>query len=493
MFWWLAGVVQAVFAALCASVVAAFLVLVCIPRLHMPVRARLRPLAILEVENGLSWVYEAQRFRRPWLTTLFSHSSHSVSVTFYASVLPILFWLGLPELGRDLVFMMALAVYVGNAIKDLVCAPRPLGLSYGRQRLLFLGGSDEEVEKNAKEYGLPSSHTLNTLCLNYLFVWYLYDRQLITTGTAAALYCLVALWVVWIAASRIYLGFHTPVDILAGAVAGLAVLVCYIAIEGLITRWLLSGPQAVAHAALACLVLLRLHPRPLAHTPSYEFSTCFLGAMFGVVAGVAWISPHMHQPGVQLVQLWSAGGVGTLRGSRLLFAARRMGVGFLVVGLLKEVSRAVLLAVLPFLYRFFPLSVRRLWQPPVHNLYMLPPTEEQQQQQETNGQPGAAPNGQLRQRRHGPPDRNGTTDDGTVHVKLSNGKHGSGSSNGTRPGPSKAPSAGPVPDPRLLAALPHNPKGVPWDVDVTSRFFAYASIGVAVAGVTPRIFLAMGW
>lgn len=126
-----------------------------------------------------------------------------------------------------------------------------------------------------QEYGLPSSHTLNTLCLNYMIVWYLYDRQLIAAGTAAILYCLVALWVslrwlcctwrpsspacvqaplmpcarscppgwptawgllwlqvMWIAASRLYLGLHTPIDILAGAVAGLAVLVCFIAIEG---------------------------------------------------------------------------------------------------------------------------------------------------------------------------------------------------------------------------------------------------------------------
>ena len=38
--------------------------------------------------------------------------------------------------------------------------------------------------------------------------------------------------VVWIAASRLYLGLHTAVDILAGAVAGLACLVCFIAVEG---------------------------------------------------------------------------------------------------------------------------------------------------------------------------------------------------------------------------------------------------------------------
>ncbi len=46
-----------------------------------------------------------------------------------------------------------------------------------------------------QEYGLPSSHTMNTLCLNYMFVWYLLNRELIAPGTAAVLYCLVALWV----------------------------------------------------------------------------------------------------------------------------------------------------------------------------------------------------------------------------------------------------------------------------------------------------------
>lgn len=126
-----------------------------------------------------------------------------------ASFLPSLFWLGLPELGRNLVFLvrpaalwlrcaalrcghaalwscckpllcpaafslcslpldptlahalttpnlrncclqMTLSLYVGNAIKDLVSSPRPLGVPYGRQRLRFLGGSDEETELNAK-------------------------------------------------------------------------------------------------------------------------------------------------------------------------------------------------------------------------------------------------------------------------------------------------------------------------------------------------------
>lgn len=51
MLWTLAGALHAGFSALCVSLVAAFFLLVCTPVLHQPVRARLRPLALQEVEQ----------------------------------------------------------------------------------------------------------------------------------------------------------------------------------------------------------------------------------------------------------------------------------------------------------------------------------------------------------------------------------------------------------------------------------------------------------
>lgn len=48
---------------------------------------------------------------------------------------------------------MSLCLYVGNAIKDLVCAPRPLQVAYGREKLKLLGGHSTEVEVNAKVGG----------------------------------------------------------------------------------------------------------------------------------------------------------------------------------------------------------------------------------------------------------------------------------------------------------------------------------------------------
>lgn len=83
MLWTLAAALHGAFTALCAACVAGFLLLVCTPRLHAPVRARLRPAAIERVEGGLGWCVAAQRWQSPWLTALMTQSSHSVSVSFY--------------------------------------------------------------------------------------------------------------------------------------------------------------------------------------------------------------------------------------------------------------------------------------------------------------------------------------------------------------------------------------------------------------------------
>ena len=41
---------------------------------------------------------------------------------------------GLPQLGWRLALLMAACIYIGNALKDLVCAPRPNGMKHGDVR-----------------------------------------------------------------------------------------------------------------------------------------------------------------------------------------------------------------------------------------------------------------------------------------------------------------------------------------------------------------------
>ncbi|XP_042382822.1 lipid phosphate phosphatase delta-like isoform X2 [Zingiber officinale] len=63
--------------------------------------------------------------------------------------------------------LMAFCDYIGNSIKDLVSAPRP---SCPPVRRVTATADEKE---NAMEYGLPSSHCLNTVCLLGYLVFYI--------------------------------------------------------------------------------------------------------------------------------------------------------------------------------------------------------------------------------------------------------------------------------------------------------------------------------
>jgi hypothetical protein len=212
---------------------------------------------------------------------------------------------------------------------------------------------------------------------------------------------------------------------------------------------------------------------------------------------------------LQLALLWT-GSKHTLAGSRLLWAARRMTLGFLVVVALKEASRAALLAGLPLLYRFFPLAVRRLWQPPVHNL-----AAPLQRQASTASSAHSADLDGFVHVQHG--QQQGKQQQAQEHQRvLRSGRQHSGGRRQRRRsaiasrkaaslgelqqldfmnGAQQLARAGSMQSPAdpQLAELPHNAKGKPWDVDVTSRFFAYAALGMAATGVAPLMFRALGW
>jgi len=80
---------------------------------------------------------------------------------------------------------MTLTIYVGNAMKDLVSAPRPFALKYGKARLLAMRTDEEKL--NAQEYGLPSSHAMNSLCLNFYACHYLHEYGVLNDRLAGKL------------------------------------------------------------------------------------------------------------------------------------------------------------------------------------------------------------------------------------------------------------------------------------------------------------------
>lgn len=340
------------------------LTLCCLPPLHLPLRTWLRPIVVFHVERGFQWVVWAQAHQNPLLTALFTWSSHTVSVAFYVTFLPALFWVGEPQLGHRLVVLMFLCLYVGNALKDLISAPRPLSVKSGKKRAILLAqsGHDLEAHASSQEYGLPSSHTLDSLALNFYILHYYVGKGVVPESNQLPLYICAGLWVTWIGMARIYMGLHTPVDIFAGAAAGTALLLSYMRLDDAYEEWILNTdwPAVLLWQALFSMIFLRLHPKPLNYTPSYEFTVSFVGVGFGVVTGVA----RTYSKNAVVDSLFPI----LLSQQGLVIMARRMFLGFFLVALLKEVTKAFLLKTLPALYDVVPLSLRRKWQPPMHSL-----------------------------------------------------------------------------------------------------------------------------
>jgi membrane-associated phospholipid phosphatase len=350
---------NAVFNAVCLCLVAGFVVFCCIPPLHVPARQLLQPFAIYHVESGLYWVTLLQtKYRTRAVTIIADSLCQSVSVGFYGVSLPLIIWIK-PPLGIDLTMLMALTQYIGNAIKDLVSAPRPAGLEYAdvRCHIAQTSTNAKEKQKNAAEYGLPSSHAMNSLAFNFYVVLALHKGGALRDEMAVYWYMAVVMFVSIVALSRVYLGLHTPIDILGGAVAGLTVVTAYYTMQeaGILHRWVYGVGDgltrtAFAAAGFACLILLRLHPTPESHTPSYEYSTSFIGVAFGVFCGTRARNEGPEE----------------MRG---LASPDMLIIGLIVLALSKIVAKAIFSIVLPFLYRkFFPKQIRRLWQPPVVGL-----------------------------------------------------------------------------------------------------------------------------
>ena len=83
----------------------------------------------------------------------------------------------------------------------------------------------------SQEYGMPSTHTMNSLVLNGYTVYYLLQRHYVSPESAPYLYGATLLWTLWIGVARIYMGMHTPIDIAGGLAAGVVTLGAYISVD----------------------------------------------------------------------------------------------------------------------------------------------------------------------------------------------------------------------------------------------------------------------
>ncbi|KAF7804179.1 lipid phosphate phosphatase delta [Senna tora] len=256
-------------------------------------RSLLQPWVTHHVVMGTPIILRIQSYRLGLLDALFSGLSCVVSVPFYTGFLPLLFWSGHGKLARQMTLLMAFCDYIGNCIKDVTSAPRPASPPVRRVT------ATKDEEENSLEYGLPSSHTLNTVCLSGYLLHYVLthteNQGAFINFLGVALACLL---VGLIGFGRIYLGMHSVIDVYGGLLIGLGVLAFWLAVAECIDSFVVSGQNVTSFWAALSFLLLFAYPTPELPTPSFEYHTAFNGVALGIVAGIQQTYHQFHHDSV---------------------------------------------------------------------------------------------------------------------------------------------------------------------------------------------------
>jgi len=243
--------------------------------------------------------------------------------------------------------------------------------------------------------------------------------NLLPPDSATFIEILSLLWVLWVAWGRLYLGVHTPLDLISGTVLGFAVLELWQLSEAAFFKLLLHDPRFPLHLLLFAFLLMRCYPMPSRYTDCYQSAGAWGGAWCGAMLalwqhgyqpltaaeattvaagppaspypGTRSSSPHasLSAAAVPPASAAAGGGVGLELSSSLsammssssgssylagsapgpLLAAKIM-CGLLMVVLIKIFSTKLLRLLFRKLFSFVPLPVRCAWQPPIASHHM---------------------------------------------------------------------------------------------------------------------------
>ncbi|KAF5829641.1 hypothetical protein DUNSADRAFT_15708 [Dunaliella salina] len=227
-----------------------------------------------------------------------------------------------------------------------------------------------------------------------------------------------------------------------------------------------TTPWAFGLHFLGCIWLMTAYPEPPIHTNSYTFTTVFCGAELGVagpLSAVFWVSPiprlikmAVQAAPPQAIVIMSRMAAGADQ-TWLLY---RLAGGVTAVLLARSLSKAVLVPLLPALFRCIPSRIRAALQPPVSVEYTSigewrrrrapsPPDASAEQKKEQRKRPSDLRK-ERKQAAAAPQPEDSKTDsktpDGDAKLDFSKFREGG----------------------VLL-----NPSGYPWDADVVRRIASY--------------------
>ncbi|XP_030753286.1 sphingosine-1-phosphate phosphatase 2-like [Sitophilus oryzae] len=193
---------------------------------------------------------------------------------FYTGFIPFWFWNIDGAVGRRVVLVWTLVMYIGQGIKDLIRWPRP-------------GPPVVQLQsKWALEYGFPSTHAMVGVSIPFSVLLFTINRYQydVPLGLAAAI-----TWCSIICLSRLYLGMHTVLDILAGLLLAVVLMVPLVPAVDYFDNYILTNPTSPVLLLTLSILMIIYYPNSGKWTPTRGDTTMIISVCVGVLTG-AWLN-----------------------------------------------------------------------------------------------------------------------------------------------------------------------------------------------------------
>jgi dihydrosphingosine 1-phosphate phosphatase len=238
-----------------------------------------------------------------------------------------------------MVHILASGVFFSGFVKDLWCLPRPL--SPPLQRITMSGST-------ALEYGFPSTHSTNAVSVTVYALYLLHADSYLSPRTNLVLQAISYCYAFSIVLGRLYCGMHGFFDVIVGGMLGAAISLAQCVYGDSFDGYIHAAvPKDIFIVILVVFVLVRIHPEPADDCPCFDDSVAFAGVVIGVEygswhfsnSGYAWSRPS---PGTVPFDLESMGWTVTVA---------RIALGVLTIFLWREITKPLMLRVLPPVFR----------------------------------------------------------------------------------------------------------------------------------------------
>ena len=197
------------------------------------------------------------------------------------------------QLTSHLVILLAMSVGIGNILKNFFLIPRPPCPPVW---------THTEAQK---DHGLPSTHTMTAITIPWYFIIYSNYMEPITPLHPTVI-VLAVVWTLSVAISRLYNGHHSPMDVVVGAMLGLAFLMVWtIHLQPLVDFFIVNSTlTGIITMVGTGASILALHPvPPKVPTPAHAETGLVVGTASGTVLAL-WLrvtyDPHT------IYSLWSS-------------------------------------------------------------------------------------------------------------------------------------------------------------------------------------------